>query len=90
MFHIDTPNEYHLRSEEKTGTYKNGGEADSGLLHFSLLLITSKSQRRFLVKSEEVKVKVPKTYAFGTLCLLHEYTTTGKAPFRMYIRFVFS
>ena len=24
------------------------------------------------------------------LCLLHEYTTTGKAPFRMYIRFVFS
>ena len=46
---------------------KNDGEADSGLLHFSLLLITSKSQRRFLVKSEEVKVKVPKTYAFGTL-----------------------
>lgn len=24
------------------------------------------------------------------MCLLHEYTTTGKAPFRMYIRFVFS
>ena len=29
-------------------------------------------------------------YSLPFLCLLHEYTTTGKAPFRMYIRFVFS
>lgn len=37
------------------------------LFYFSLLLITSKATKVSLVKSEEVKVKVPKTCAFGTL-----------------------
>ena len=33
--------------------------------HFSLLLITSNGTKALF--SEEIKVKVPKTYAFGTL-----------------------